>query len=77
MARHGSWQLRPGRGLGVRGTEGFLVRAPLKVLVVDIGGIGVKILTTAQKERRRFPSGKTMTPRKMVAGVEKHAKDWK
>jgi polyphosphate glucokinase len=48
-----------------------------KVLVVDIGGSGVKILATGQSESRRFPSGSTMTPRQMVAGVRKLAGDWK
>jgi len=52
------------------------MKAPVKVLVVDIGGTRLKILATGQTERRRFPSGKTMTPRKMVAGVAKLAKDW-
>jgi polyphosphate glucokinase len=49
----------------------------MKVLAVDIGGTSVKILTTGQKDPRRFPSGPTMTPRLMVAGVKKLAKDWK
>jgi predicted NBD/HSP70 family sugar kinase len=47
-----------------------------KVLVVDIGGTNVKILATGQPERRRFPSGATLTPRRMVAGVKKLAADW-
>lgn len=49
----------------------------MKVLVVDIGGAHVKILATGQKESRKFPSGPTMTPRRMIAGVKKLAKDWK
>jgi polyphosphate glucokinase len=56
--------------------EGVPMKAPVRVLVVDIGGTGVKILATGQKERRRFPSGKDMTPAKMVAGVKKCAKGW-
>jgi predicted NBD/HSP70 family sugar kinase len=48
----------------------------MKVLVVDIGGTNVKILATGQTERRRFPSGPTLTPRRMVAGVKKLAADW-
>jgi predicted NBD/HSP70 family sugar kinase len=47
-----------------------------RVLAVDIGGTNVKILTTGQTERRRFPSGKTLTPELMVAGVKALAKDW-
>ena len=53
------------------------MKAPVKVLVVDIGGTRLKILATGQTERRRFPSGKTMTPRKMVVGVKRLAKNWK
>src|SRR5438874_9424337 len=49
----------------------------MKVLVVDIGGTHVKILAARQKQSREFPSGPKMTPRKMVAGVKKLAKDWK
>src|SRR4051794_21720310 len=48
----------------------------MKVLAVDVGGTNVKILVTGQTERRRFPSGPTLTPRKMVAGVKKLAADW-
>jgi polyphosphate glucokinase len=53
------------------------MKAALRVLVIDVGGTGVKILATGQTERRRFPSGDTMTPGKMVEGVKKIAKDWK
>jgi hypothetical protein len=52
------------------------MKKALKVLAVDIGGTNVKILATGQTEPRKFPSGKTLTPRKMVAGVKKLAKDW-
>jgi polyphosphate glucokinase len=47
-----------------------------KVLTVDVGGTSVKILASGQTEPRRFPSGLGLTPRKMVAGVKKLAKDW-
>ena len=50
---------------------------PERILVVDIGGTNVKILASGQKERREFPSGPTLTPRRMVAGVKKLAGDWK
>ena len=49
----------------------------MNVLVVDVGGTSVKILATGQNEPRRLPSGPAMTPRQMVAGVKKLAKDWK
>ncbi len=48
----------------------------MKVLAIDIGGTNIKILATGQKEPRRIPSGPTMTPAKMVAGVRRLAKDW-
>src|SRR5260370_5355183 len=49
----------------------------MNVLVVDIGGSYVKILATGQTERRRFPSGPTLTPDKMISGVKELAQDWK
>ena len=49
----------------------------MNVLAVDIGGTNVKILATGQKEPRRFPSGPTLTPKEMVAGVKKLTQGWK
>ena len=46
------------------------------VLVVDVGGTSVKILATGQNERRSFPSGPTLTPKRMVSGVKKLAAGW-
>jgi polyphosphate glucokinase len=46
------------------------------VLVIDVGGTSVKILATGQSERRSFLSGPTLTPRRMVSGVKKLARDW-
>ena len=51
--------------------------APLKVLVIDIGGTNVKVLVTGQKEARKFASSARLTPRKMVAGVKAVTKGWK
>jgi polyphosphate glucokinase len=48
----------------------------MKVLAIDIGGTHVKILATGQKEKREFESGLKLTPKLMVAGVKKLAKDW-
>ncbi len=47
-----------------------------KVLVIDVGGTNVKLLATGQKEPRKYPSGPTMTPKKMVALVKKSTTDW-
>ena len=49
----------------------------MNVLVIDIGGNNVKILASGQTESRKFPSGPTLTPKQMVAGVKKLAGDWK
>jgi polyphosphate glucokinase len=49
----------------------------VNVLVIDIGGNNVKILASGQNESRKFPSGPTLTPKQMVAGVKKFAGDWK
>ena len=47
------------------------------VLVIDVGGTNVKVLATGQKEPRKYPSGPTMTPRRMVRVVKKLVQDWK
>lgn len=49
----------------------------MKVLVVDVGGTHVKVLATGQKQSREFRSDPKLTPRQMVAGVKKLARDWK
>ncbi|HXV80930.1 MAG TPA: ROK family protein [Candidatus Binatia bacterium] len=49
----------------------------MNVLAIDIGGTHVKILATGQDEPRRFTSGPTLTPKRMVAGVKKLARGWK
>jgi len=48
-----------------------------RVLVIDIGGTNVKMLATGEKEPRKFPSGPTMTPHKMVKVVKEAVRDWK
>ncbi|HEX5399753.1 MAG TPA: ROK family protein [Verrucomicrobiae bacterium] len=48
----------------------------MNILVIDIGGTHVKVLATGQKERREFASGPKLTPKQMVAGVQKLTKDW-
>ncbi|HTI56886.1 MAG TPA: ROK family protein [Verrucomicrobiae bacterium] len=55
------------------GREGHVGR----ILVVDIGGSHVKILATGHREPRKLVSGPTMTPRQMVAGVERLVRGWK
>ena len=53
-----------------------VARVP-RILVIDIGGTNVKVLATGQEQQRRYPSGPTMTPRKMVRGVKQLVRDWK
>jgi polyphosphate glucokinase len=48
----------------------------MNILVVDVGGTGVKILATGHEERRKFPSGPTLTAEQMVARVRELAGDW-
>ncbi len=48
----------------------------MRVLVVDIGGTNVKILATGQKTFRKVPSGRELTPQKMVSEVARLAGDW-
>jgi polyphosphate glucokinase len=42
-----------------------------------VGGTSVKILATGQSARRSFPSGPTLTPKRMVSEVRKLAADWR
>jgi polyphosphate glucokinase len=46
------------------------------VLVIDVGGTSVKILTSGQPQSRSFRSGPKLTPRRMVSEVKKLAADW-
>jgi polyphosphate glucokinase len=48
----------------------------MKVLVIDIGGTNVKMLASGKDTMRKFPSGRTLTPEQMVAGVLSATKDW-
>jgi polyphosphate glucokinase len=48
-----------------------------RVLVIDVGGNNVKILASGETERRSFPSGPALTPRRMVSAARKLAADWK
>jgi polyphosphate glucokinase len=46
------------------------------ILVVDIGGNNVKVLHSGAKEKRKSPSGPTLTPAQMVAKVRALTSDW-
>jgi polyphosphate glucokinase len=49
---------------------------PSKVLAIDIGGTKVKVLAAGQTEPRKMPSGKKLTPGRMVEGVKDLADGW-
>jgi predicted NBD/HSP70 family sugar kinase len=49
---------------------------PKKILAIDIGGSKVKILLSDEIEPRKIPSGKRLTPARMVKAVRELAKDW-
>jgi predicted NBD/HSP70 family sugar kinase len=49
----------------------------MKVLAVDIGGTTVKVLASGEHDPRKCPSGRTLTPERMVASVKGLAQDWK
>ena len=40
-----------------------------KVLAIDIGGTNVKFLVSGAEQPLKFPSGKSLTPAKLVAGI--------
>jgi len=48
-----------------------------KVLVIDIGGSNVKLMISDRVKRRKFPSGRSLTPGKFVAETKKAVQDWK
>lgn len=48
-----------------------------RVLVIDVGGSNVKLMISRSGKRRKFESGKNLTPRKMVAEAKKQIGDWK
>jgi predicted NBD/HSP70 family sugar kinase len=48
----------------------------MRVLVIDVGGTNVKILSTGQTIPRKAPSGPTMTPKQMVAAVKALTAEW-
>ena len=48
-----------------------------RVLVIDVGGTNIKMLASGQTEPRRYPSGPTMTPDRMIRVVKESVRDWK
>src|SRR5260370_24533725 len=48
----------------------------MNVLVIDVGGSHVKVLVSGQTEDRKFGSGPTLVPQRLVPGVQKITSDW-
>jgi polyphosphate glucokinase len=48
-----------------------------RVLVIDVGGTNIKLMTKGEKQPLKIPSGPTMTPSKMVRLVKEAVRDWK
>ena len=48
----------------------------MNILVIDIGGTNIKIWTTGESDKLKFPSGSTCTPKDLVAKVKELAADW-
>jgi predicted NBD/HSP70 family sugar kinase len=51
-------------------------QSPKTILVVDVGGSNIKLMHSGDPERIKFPSGPNFTPRKLMAGIQKHASHW-
>ncbi len=49
----------------------------MKTLVIDIGGTNVKVLATGRKGPVKIPSGRDMTPQKMVSAIHSTVPDWR
>jgi polyphosphate glucokinase len=50
--------------------------ARVRILVIDVGGTHIKVAGSWDRETHRIPSGPTMTPAEMVAGVLTLTRTW-
>jgi predicted NBD/HSP70 family sugar kinase len=48
----------------------------MNTLVVDIGGTNVKVWRTGETDKRKFPSGKELTPDRLIAGIKETVEVW-
>jgi hypothetical protein len=48
-----------------------------KILVIDIGGSNVKLMISSRAKRRKFPSGRRLTPQQFIAKTKAAVADWK
>jgi polyphosphate glucokinase len=51
-------------------------KATMNILVIDIGGTNVKIWTSGEEEKLKFPSGKDLTPDGLIEKVRDVTADW-
>jgi polyphosphate glucokinase len=77
-----TYGLRSSAKVSILGTNASKTRSPeqrkqMKILAVDIGGTNVKLLLSGESAPRKFPSGKDLTPAKMVSAVKALTKDWR
>jgi len=62
--------------------RGQFMKKPVKnqalvILVIDVGGTHVKVaLSTHLDEKRKFNSSRSLTPQRMVSGVQDLTRDW-
>jgi polyphosphate glucokinase len=49
----------------------------MRILVVDIGGTKVKMLASGETEPRKAPSGKSLTPTRLVELIGEMTQDWR
>ncbi len=47
----------------------------MRILVIDIGGTNVKLMISPTR-KRKFPSGKKLSPKQLVARIEDCTEDW-
>lgn len=47
-----------------------------KILVIDIGGSNVKLMISSRAKRRKFSSGKRLTPQQFVTKTKEMVGDW-
>jgi polyphosphate glucokinase len=65
------------RSIGKAISAAILHEGPgMKVLVIDVGGTNVKILASGHSQPLKFPSGRELTPRQMVARAKRLSANW-
>ena len=54
----------------------YLPHTHVKILVIDVGGTHIKLLSTGRRVPLKLPSGPDLTPDVMVSSVLEATKDW-